>query len=76
MATERQDAHVHLSDPAQRASIEAQRGIKRDEHGAIIRTSAWRKERVTLLDEKIATFKARIKNAEAEKKAHLAALKK
>lgn len=69
------DANVSLSDPKARAAIEAQRGIKRDENGQIVLSDAQRKARVAVLDEKISDFKHRMKNAEAEKKAHLAALK-
>lgn len=69
------DVKVNLSDPSKRAAIEAKRGIERDEDGRIIRSNKWRKERVAFLDSKIADMKQRIKNCEAEKKAHLAALK-
>lgn len=70
-----QNATIALSDPKERAKIEAQRGIKRNDNGEIVLSDSQRKARVALLDEKISTFRKRIKNAEAEKKAHLAALK-
>lgn len=57
-----------------RAKIEAKRGIVRDEVGHIIRTPAWRKERIAHLESKIEDFKARTKNALAEIKDHKKAL--
>lgn len=73
---EKKNATVALSDPSKRAEIEARRGIKRDGEGKIIFSKEQRKARIVRLDEKIADFKQRTKNAEAEKKAHLAALGK
>lgn len=76
MATkESKNATVALSDPSKRAEIEAARGIKRDGEGKIILSAAQRKARIARLDQKVADYKTRIKNAESEKKAHLAALK-
>lgn len=49
-----------------RASIEAERGIYRDENGQIIFNSAQKKARIAHFQKKIADFKSRIKNAEAE----------
>lgn len=59
-----------------RAEIEAQRGITRDEDGKIVRTPAWRKERIAHLEAKIEDFKTRTKNAQAEIKEHKKALEK
>lgn len=59
-----------------RASIEAKRGIVRDEEGKIVRTPAWRKERIAHLEAKIEDFKTRTKNAQKEIKEHEKALAK
>lgn len=76
-SSEKQDVTVSLSPAGtDRAAVEAARGIHRDEKGKIVLTDEQRKARVARLDEKIADFKQRVKNAEAEKKAHLAALGK
>lgn len=61
---------------ADRAEIEARRGIVRDEDGKILRTPAWRKERIAHLEAKIEDFKTRTKNANAEIKEHKKALGK
>lgn len=49
-----------------RAEIEAKRGIIRDTDGKIVRTPAWRKERIAHLEAKIEDFKTRTKNAQNE----------
>lgn len=49
-----------------RAEIEARRGIVRDSLGQIVRTKAWKKERVVFLKSKIEDFASRTKNAKAE----------
>ena len=74
MATEKKDAHVHLSDPAERAKVEATRGITRDAEGKIVRSKEWHKARLVVLDEKEATYKARLKNIQALRKASTAAM--
>lgn len=63
------DVKVNLSDPAERAGIEAARGIVRDGEGKIVFTPAQKKARIAHFEAKIADFKTRIKNAEAEIKA-------
>lgn len=60
---------VNLSNPADRARIEAERGIVRDSEGRIVFTPAQKKARIAHFKGKIADFKNRIKNAEAEIKA-------
>ena len=65
---------ISLSNPSERAKLEAKRGIVRDAEGKIIRDKKWRKERVAHLDQKLADYKQRVKNIEAEKKALLSAL--
>lgn len=59
-----------------RASIEAKRGIVRDEDGKIIRTPEWRKDRIAHLEAKIEDFKTRTENAQKEIKEHEKALAK
>jgi len=51
---------------ADRAEIEARRGIVRDEAGKIIRSKEWKKSRIVFLESKIADFAQRTKNAKAE----------
>ncbi len=52
-------------DP-RRAEVEAKRGIVRDEHGKIVRSKAWKKERIVQLNQKLEDLNARAKNAKAE----------
>lgn len=59
---------------SERAAIEARRGVVRDNEGRIIRSKEWLKERITLLEEKIADFKTRATNAKAEIKERQAQL--
>jgi len=49
-----------------RAEIEARRGIVRDENGKIVRSKAWKKERIIFLNKKIEDFANRTKNAKEE----------
>lgn len=53
----------------ERAKIEAERGIVRDEQGKIIRSKEWKKERIAYLESKLEDYKTRTKNAKAEIKA-------
>ncbi len=57
-----QDAIVSRNG-ADRAEIEAQRGISRDEKGQIVLSQEQKIERIALLTEKIADFANRTKNA-------------
>jgi hypothetical protein len=66
MAKTAKHARTSDQDPAERAKIEAARGIVRDEHGVIQWTPAQKKERKAHFQAKIADFKQRIKNAQAE----------
>lgn len=52
----------------ERAALEAQRGIARDENGKIIRSAEWKRERIAHLNLKIAQLAKRLKNAKAELK--------
>ena len=61
---------------ANRAEIESRRGIVRDEEGKIVRSPAWRKERIAHLEAKIEDFKTRTKNAQNEIKEQKKALAK
>lgn len=63
-----QDAIVKRNG-ADRAEIEARRGIVRDENGKIVRSKEWRVARISYLQAKIDTFAVRTKNAKAEIKA-------
>lgn len=63
---EKKDVVVSRTDPKVRAEIEARRGIVRDENGHIVRSKAWKKDRIVFLEAKVADSKNRIKNAEAE----------
>lgn len=65
----RQDAE-HRMNGADRAEIEAKRGIVRDSEGKILRSKEWRENRIAYLKGKIEDFSARVKNAKAEIKAH------
>lgn len=67
---------IEKRNGADRAKIEAKRGIVRNELGQILRSPAWRKERIAHLERKIEDFKARTKNALAEIKDHKKALSK
>ena len=58
-----------------RPMVEAQRGIKRDENGKIIRTKSWLKERVELLKSKEADLKNRLSNVQKEIKSRQKELK-
>lgn len=60
---------VALPTNPQRAEIEARRGIVRDSEGRIIRSKAWKKERIVHLTAKLEDFATRTKNAKAEIKA-------
>lgn len=64
----KQIKHVSTSgqDPAERAAIEAKRGIVRDEDSKIVLSAAQKKARKAHFQAKIVDFKQRIKNAEAE----------
>lgn len=57
-----------LATPEQpdRAKIEALRGIVRNEKGEIVRSKAWKKERIISLNKKIEDYASRTKNAKAE----------
>lgn len=57
-----QDAVVSRNG-ADRAEIEAQRGISRDEKGQIVLSQEQKVARIALLNEKIADFANRTKNA-------------
>lgn len=61
----KKDVVVSRTDSKARAEIEARRGIVRDDNGHIVRSNAWKKERIAFLEAKIADSKNRIKNAEA-----------
>lgn len=62
---ERVDVVATPIDP-NRAKIEAERGITRNEKGEIVRSKAQKKERIELLNRKIEDFASRTKNAKAE----------
>ncbi len=65
MAKQKVDVVATPVNP-KRAEIEARRGIVRDESGAIVRSKAWKKERIVFLEKKIEDFASRTKNAKAE----------
>lgn len=66
---EKKNAMVSRNDPATRASIEAKRGIVRDDEGKIVFTPAQKKAR-------IAHFKAKLTDLDMRKKNILAEIKK
>ena len=57
---------VATPEQPNRAEIEALRGIVRNEKGEIVRSKAWKKERIIYLNTKIEDFASRTKNAKAE----------
>lgn len=59
-----------------RAEIEARRGITRDADGHIVRSNAWRKNRINELESKKEDLKNRVKNIDAEIKDHKKVLAK
>lgn len=63
-----QDA-IEKRNGADRAEIEARRGIVRDENGKIVRSEEWKVARIAHLQGKIETYAQRTKNAKAEIKA-------
>lgn len=69
---DKKDVTVSRTDPKLRAEIEAKRGIVRDAEGKIVRSKAWKKDRVKFLEAKLADNANREKNIKAE----LASLKK
>ena len=62
---EKKDA-VEKRNGADRAVIEAKRGISRDDNGKIVFTPAQKKARIAHFKAKIEDFKIRTKNAQAE----------
>lgn len=64
-----QNAEVRRNG-ADRAVIEAKRGIVRDENGKILRSKEWKEARIAHLKAKIEDFAQRVKNAKAEIKLH------
>jgi hypothetical protein len=64
----RKDTVATPVDP-NRAEIEARRGIVRDDEGRIVRTKAWKKDRIEHLKDKIEDYAVRTKNAKTELKA-------
>lgn len=66
MATEKRVDVIATPVNPNRAEIEARRGIVRNEAGEIVRSKAWKKERVAFLKEKIEDYARRTKNAKAE----------
>lgn len=54
---------------ADRAEIEARRGIVRDEDGKIVRSKEWKVARAKSLQAKLEDFAIRTKNVKAELKA-------
>lgn len=60
-----QNAEVRRNG-ADRAEIEAKRGIERDENGKILRSDEWKRDRIAHLKAKIDDFANRTKNAKAE----------
>ena len=71
--TERKDVVATPVNP-HRAEIEARRGIVRNDKGEIVRSKAWKKERIVHLKNKIEDFAQRTKNAKAEIKSLEASL--
>lgn len=69
------DAKVSRTPENLRASIEAKRGIVRDDEGRIIRSKAWLKERIASLEVKLVDVKLREKNIKAEIKQRTEQLK-
>lgn len=65
MAKEKMDVVATPVNP-ERAKIEAKRGIVRNEAGEIVRSKAWKKERIEKLKSKIEDFASRTKNAKSE----------
>ena len=63
----KQDAIV-TRNGAERAEIEARRGIVRDEDGKIVRSKEWKVARAKSLQEKLDDFARRTKNVKAELK--------
>lgn len=63
------DATVSLSNPKERAKIEAKRGIVRDGEGHIVRSKEWKKDRKVQLESKLEDLQNRTKNVKAELKA-------
>lgn len=55
-----------MTQEEKQATIEARRGIVRDEAGKIIRSKEWVEERITLLTEKRKDCERRIENIDAE----------
>jgi predicted RNase H-like nuclease (RuvC/YqgF family) len=51
---------------ALRPEFEARRGIERDPQGRIIRSKEWKRNRISFLNDRIADYETRIKNAKAE----------
>ena len=64
----KQDTIVKMNG-ADRAEIEARRGIVRDEDGKIVRSKEWKVARAKSLQEKLDDFARRTKNIKAELKA-------
>ncbi len=55
-----------MSTKAERAAIEAERGVVRNEQGEIVHTPEWIKARIARLNFKLEEYKTRTANAKAE----------